>query len=492
MWYRNVGHVITVRPLPIGDVSETVESDAHPWAGKLRLVPWVSGPVRWSAVGSRLRVFANRKEPYVQNDGAVWQGNGVTTALDSRAAIEWRSVSITLNPILLYNQNSPFELADVGRANPYAYPWRTIDLPQRFGPDAFWTFDFGQSELAVDWKGARVSAGTNNLWWGPGIRNAIIMSNNAPGFFHTSLGTKGPIDIEIGNLEGQWIWGRLGQSDWFDPTVTDTDRFITGIVLGYSPTFLEGLTVGLTRVFQSLVPEDGVDAGEYFVVFQRLLKKGFASEANPEGQDERNQLLSLFARWALPRSGFEAYVEWARNDHAGDLNDFLLEPEHSQGYTLGFQKVTSLSSERMVAIRGELTHLEASATFRLRGRGTYYEHGLVSQGYTQKGQVIGAGIGPGGNAQHVAIDLYAPWGSAGTFVGRKVHDNDAFWVWAAATGPAYHRHHVTLDFGANALFFVNDFDLGGGLIVIREFNRYFYGPTGWNLNVSLTARWRPR
>jgi hypothetical protein len=30
------------------------------------------------------------------------------------------------------------------------------------------------------------------------------------------------------------------------------------------------------------------------------------------------------------------------------------------------------------------------------------------------------------------------------------------------------------------------------MIVTREFNRWFYGLDLWNLNLSLSARWRPR
>jgi hypothetical protein len=39
---------------------------------------------------------------------------------------------------------------------------------------------------------------------------------------------------------------------------------------------------------------------------------------------------------------------------------------------------------------------------------------------------------------------------------------------------------------------VDDFDLGAGMIMTREYNRYFFGLDLWNLNLSLSARWRPR
>lgn len=240
------------------------------------------------------------------------------------------------------------------------------------------------------------------------------------------------------------------------------------------------------------MPSSGVAFEDYFSVFQGLVKSGQVSAANPTGDDELDQLLSLFARWALVESGFEAYVEWARNDHAWNARDLLLEPEHSQAYTLGFQSVAAVSPERWIVLRGELTHLEAPPTFQLRPRGTYYTHGVVTQGYTHRGQIIGAGIGPGSNMQSLGIAYYAPWGVASMAVARRVRDNDAFWVWAEQNGASFDRHDVSFDLGGDIMLFSGERELGGGVTVSRQLNRYFYGPDAWNVNLSASARWRLR
>jgi hypothetical protein len=393
----------------------------------------------------------------------------------------------------MHNQNGAFDLApvDISGLPQYAYPWRRMDYPQRFGPEAYTTFDLGQSQIAFDWRGGRISFGNENLSWGPGIQNAIVMSANAPGFLHAALSSNRPLDIGIGTLEGQWVWGSLEQSDYFDPSLADVDRFFTGIVVTYSPSFLDGLSLGGTRAFQELVPEGGLDASEYLLVFQGLAKESQVSDATPTGQDERDQLVSVFARWVFPEVGFEGYVEWSRTDHAWDLQDFILEPEHSQGYTLGFQRVTSFNARRAFVLRGELTHLESAPTFQLRPRPTYYEHGAVTQGYTHRGQILGARVGPGGNAQSLGFDWYDGWGSASFFARRQVHDNDAFWVWAENTGASFDQHNVSLDFGADALFFVGEFQLGAGLTFTHEMSRYFFGPNVNNWNGRASARWRP-
>jgi hypothetical protein len=472
----------------------------HPWGERLSAM-LVAPPgldtdgdaPRLHAQGALFRAFVNTHHPDGQDDGAVWQGRGLTTALDVGATLRWGALTVTAQPTLTFSQNASFDLAPVQVADmpPYAYPWRRIDWPQRFGTDPHWRLDPGQSEVRVDWRGARAAFGTRNLWWGPGIRNAIVMGASAPGFPHASLGTSGPVDIGIGALEVDWIWGRLGQSDWAPPDLPTDDRFLTGIALAYDPTFLPGLTLGATRVFQRLVPPGGVDLGDYFLVFQGLLKSGLASDTSPDGTDESDQMLSLFWRWVMPESGFEAYMEWARTDHSWNLADLIQEPEHSRGYTLGLQKLVSEAADRLVVLGLEATTLESTPTFQLRPRPTFYEHSIVAQGYTHEGQLLGASVGPGGSAQAVSLDVFAPWGKWGALLRRRVHDNDAYWVWAQANGLSFDQHHVSLDVGGSVLRFMGAFEAGGGLMVTREFNRYFGYREGWNVHFDLSLRWRP-
>jgi hypothetical protein len=92
----------------------------------------------------------------------------------------------------------------------------------------------------------------------------------------------------------------------------------------------------------------------------------------------------------------------------------------------------------------------------------------------------------------LAADLYASWGRAGIYFERQMKDNDAYYQWAIANNAAFCCHDVSLNLGANALWFVGDFDLGAGLIATHEYNRYFYGLNLSNLNLSFSARWRRR
>ena len=135
------GGSLTVRPLSWGYSLGTLNPGAeHPWA--LRVSPPsrtdLSGNVSISFAHPSLEIFVNSAYADGQNDGAVWQGKGLSTALEAGSTLSVGPLNLTVNPVLLYSQNASFELAPLNLPDMpvYGYPWRWIDLPQRFGPDA--------------------------------------------------------------------------------------------------------------------------------------------------------------------------------------------------------------------------------------------------------------------------------------------------------------------------------------------------------------------
>src|SRR5690606_12669349 len=97
---------------------------------------------------------------------------------------------------------------DVVLARYYDF-YNNIDLPVRFGRTAYTRAYLGQSSIRLNLKSFSVGISSENLWWGPGRRNSLIMSNTAPGFLHATLNTLKPIYTPVGSFEGQLIAGRL-------------------------------------------------------------------------------------------------------------------------------------------------------------------------------------------------------------------------------------------------------------------------------------------
>ena len=255
---------------------------------------------------------------------------------------------------------------------------------------------------------------------GPGVRNAIVMSNNAPSIPHLFLRTTRPLETPIGAVEAKWMVGTLTESLFYDTIDANNLRSLSGLVVTLRPAFEPQLTFGLARVVYR--PSDGT-AETLRQALDVVSYGSVDSRSDSVSAEHPEQILSLFARWLLPAAGAEVYAEWARTELPHSVRDLLVEPNHSQGYTLGLQWARRVSSDGgVVRLQGELTYLEQSATFRKRPVPGYYVSRTVPQGYTQRGQSIGAAIGPGASSQWLAADYVRDgWqlgiqggGSAGT------------------------------------------------------------------------------
>ena len=293
--------------------------------------------------------------------------------------------------------------------------------------------------------------------------------------------------MRIGKVHTRWVWGRLRESAYFDADAANDSRFITGLVASFSPAGLSGLELGASRVFVSEWEAGGPSLSEALVVFLPLQKKSLATPDNPDGDDRRDQIASLFFRWALPASGFEFYGEWARGDHSRDLRDLFLQPEHASGYLVGFQKGFERPADVLWRFGSEITVLGSARTAQLRAPASaFYVHHLIHQGYTQRGQVMGAGIGPGSSQLWAGLDRFARWGKVGAGVQRTVLDNNRFY----SGTPTWLTTEVESTLMADALLQRERWDLTAAVAMSNLLNKHYVERNDErNLNVNLSARY---
>jgi hypothetical protein len=439
----------------------------------------------------RARMIYNTAYPLDTNNGAMWAGRGVNAALSGGGEVRIGPLSAALYPTAAIQQNRDFAFrrGQSGDHWPYTYDGHRIDWPQRFGAITMQFVDLGQSYVRFDASGATIGISKENLWLGPAQRMPLIMSNTGAGFPHVFVGSARPVNVGIGALELQAFWGRVSESDFFDHDPTNDHTLIAGISGVFEPAFVRGLFIGFNRVYLSAWA--GGDLGSY------LLEPYVDVRDNPEGD---NQLFSIYARWVLPAAGFEAYAEWAREDHWGDWIDLLREPDHSQAYMLGFQKTGSWG-ERRLRWFGELAHLTASTTLR-SGRGvvSFYTHTELPQGYTHRGQLLGAWIGPGSDAQILGVEVGTPRRMSGLSIERVRFDADAYYnQWARFHGQ--NGHDVSIGAQLRHVEWRGDYSLHAGLGIARRHNRNFVHYETWkpaeftaetNVQFDLDLRWTPR
>ena len=73
-------------------------------------------------------------------------------------------------------------------------------------------------------------------------------------------------------------------------------------------------------------------------------------------------------------------------------------------------------------------------------------------------------------------------------VRRRVHDNDAFWVWAVENNESFREHCVSFEIELGANVFFDRFDLQTRALFTREHNRQFVGGNVNNLNLAVSTR----
>lgn len=439
-----------------------------------------AGP-NWRLLPPELTTIWNSDIPFSLNEGDLWAGRGLNLRLRAGVRLRWSAISLTVAPELTHSENAAFQTlpypADATPprspfASPFYGPPESADVPIRFGPDPITRVTPGQSSLSVDLGGATIGLSTESHWWGPGIRNALVLSNNAPGFVHGFVRPRQQVSTRFGEFDARWILGSLRESDYFDADPTNDHRSLNAVAVTLRPSIEPDLTLGLARAVVANRSSGAIPIGAAFDALRSVGRPNAVRENEEAGSAD--QVFSLFGRWIFPRAGFESYFEWARFEQPASVRDLLVAPNHSQGYTLGLQWARSRGPQGAIRLQAELSYLEPSTTFKQRPVTSAYASRSVPQGYTHDGRVLGAAIGPGASSQWLAADLIARRWQFGAFAGR-VRWNEG--VLPRAVGQlSILRHDVSVlgGFRGGARLPMADVDLE--LLTEGRFNFLFQNP----------------
>lgn len=502
----------TIRPLL---AVNTFESEDKNQRADEKLLNFKSG-LSWSEGKGRLQLLPfslqhqyNSQLPYDWNDGSMIPSRGHQTQISFGTFFKQGPLSIQLKPEYVNAQNSEFEgfpaeQYDVVWAKYYDSYFNVSDITERYGEQRYSKLFWGQSSVRLTFDPISIGISNENLWWGPGRRSSLLMSNNAPGFKHITLNTSRPLQTPIGSFEAQLIAGRLKNSGILPPQENRVfegrslyipkrgeDRFISGFVLSYNPKWAPGLFIGASQIAQMY----NQDAGESPSDFLPLLLP-FESKSDAL---KRDRYSSLFFRWVFKESKAEIYAEYG---HQGkrSLNEFLKEPDKSAAYLIGLRKIIPLNKRLGEYIQAsfELTELQQT---KVPEYGGWYTSSDVRQGYTHMGQVLGAGIGPGSNLQSLDISWFRGLKRIGLQFERYLHNND-FYYQMYINPPDYRKHYVDMSAAVSADWDYKNLVISIKGAMIRTLNYQYvlydrpppvYFVTGWdrlNYQVKIGAMYR--
>ena len=123
---------------------------------------------------------------------------------------------------------------------------------------------------------------------------------------------------------------------------------------------------------------------------------------------------------------------------------------------------------------------------------------MVPQGHTNRGQLLGAAIGPGSDAQYLAADLLFDRRTLGVYLERIRRDEDAYFERFVQIY-AFRGHDIEWTVGLTGEETTGNMHIQWESALSRRKNRSFIGLDGvnWNflretnLAVTLRAWWQP-
>ena len=372
----------------------------------------------------------NTHHPYGWNQQGFIDAKGLQTYLSGGVYGRWGILSAQLIPEFVYANNPNFE-----STNSYGSP--TKGAYKKVFP--------GQSYVSLAAGNIALSVSSENMWWGPGIENSLLMSNNAPGFLHIKLHSRGPIKTPVGNIEFSLLSGRLeedtsvllqvknlttyyyAQGNYSGyPSIPSLDstnwRYLNALTFSYNPKFAPSLYLGFTRVgytYNNYLGNHGDFLQDYLPVFIGFFRSNSKYYKNDGSNTKTKQIVSFSARYLFQKSNAELYAEYGYGDNTSNIEDLTLSIDHGAVFSAGFKKLTPLSKSKWLVLETEITQLTQS--FNNQYRGTGGDWYLYQGSYTNQSRILGAGFGMASNMLTVKATIKEGFGRMGIVLQRIIH-----------------------------------------------------------------------
>ena len=415
----------TIRPLTLNNGIEKLYN-TKPYKKGIFLLPMV------------LNSTFNSHHPVGQNFGAMLPTTSPQVYVSSGIYFKNKRWEFQFQPEIIYSNNAPFETFKHDNYDPIwwsYYKWlNNIDAPEQFGIKPILKAFPGQSKIQFNfYKDISVGISTQNIWWGPGIKNSLLMTNNAAGFLHLSLQTNKPILTKWGAIEAQMVFGKLDNSGIFPPdtnrvmnavklyTTKPTNwRYFTGYTFSFQPKWVPGLFLGASK--STSIYNNKMSGPLDLVPFAGLLV------SNAEKANLKASYGSIFFRYVLKEARAEVYAEYGRNDRGASIINLITDKNYNRGYVVGFRKITNANRHHLrFEVTTEFTNLQATNAQEIYNAKSWYINTNVRQGYTQLGKILGAGIGPGSKSQSIDISVLKRKTKIGVTLERIDHNNDFYY-----------------------------------------------------------------
>ena len=360
----------------------------------------------------------NSKHPYGWNNGSLLRSKGVQTLTRLGFWFKYDWLEIQYQPEIVYSEQADYmgfpSEYDAAVWRDRYINWAQIDLPEVWSRKNPVEFLPGQTQVNLSIGGVALGYSNRNFWMGPGIHQSLLMTNNARALSRVYIETEKPLNLGFAEIY-LLVFGGIGKpSTELMPGYVNgirsyflfkdnRNRYVNGLSLAIMPKVLDGFTPGLNRNFQ-MYQDNAEEFGVLLPVFNNLFRENDNQELELRGLD---QVISIYFQQVLKDANAIISLEYGRNDASLKIRDFIMSPSHSFAYNFSFKKYFKFDHQQIINFEFERTRFESNNKSFLRGAGSWYENSRVPHGYTNYGEIIGAGIGQGSNLTHLYAGYFA-------------------------------------------------------------------------------------
>jgi len=370
-------------------------------------------------LGFRTEFFTNSNSPNLENTSDRWIGKGISFFQGLRFAYSNKFLVLSFEPFYFTNQNKDYSQAwqdyFLIQEIEIDQPWREekfskLNDNRPHGSDRYAKTGIRNAQMHLHYNGLGIGYSNANLWWGSGLHTSLNMTNNTTGFPHLKIGTIKEQRYKNIGVNFCYLFADSLEHNAAKPFFTAINSSITyysepTITLGFSRTYLTGGTRTTEKISR----------GEAMKIpFEKLYLKD-------KDVDIWDQTLVGYLTLTIPKVGFTMFIEYGRNDHAWDRDDFIRQPDHSGASVFGFRKYGFFGNSNLVG-GFEYANLSASKYWNDRQSVDWYERWNFDH-WSYDGRHWGAHSGPDSD------DFYIFFG----FMGDKLSIIPAF---------NYERHGV--------------------------------------------------
>ena len=294
---------------------------------------------KWS-LKLRTELFYNSGYPNLENTSNRWVGKGVGYFGSVNIAFANEYFALSAEPYYYINQNDDF--LEPNRAVRFS----RLNDNRSFNKAPYISYGIREFQAYSTYKGVGIGYSNANMWWGPGLHNSIMMTNNTAGFGHAFLGTIKEKRVKNFGINARYVFSQFGDKSLYKP-------YFAGILFGFSFYKKNRYSIGITKTAivggnHPLADEVKLIDGLLAVLKTGLISKSRTRIERIENWSWDDHQASAFFSTDIVSSKLKLFIEIGRNDSVWGIDGPLLTyPDHAFGINIGMRKFELFNNKNL-------------------------------------------------------------------------------------------------------------------------------------------------